>query len=293
MKSPHTFPILLILALVTSFSPASAQQAFVIYSGGIEGGSTVSGYENASDVVGYLHEVTIPFDEGGRITGTRSHAPVHFTKLVDRASIPLMQAAATGEALPEVRFEFTRPDDDGRREVYYVVTLENVRLARVGSFLANPGSLEDFSMPETPGAGTDLFETVSAIYDRITWRISDAEKGDLEYSDSWKAATTSQRADDGRVGSDIVASVFPNPFNVSARLVVDLTAVPDAADVEIAIFDALGRRVREARLDGGARSRQYVWDATDDAGRAVPSGIYFYRVRSGEASASGGMTLVK
>ncbi|HUK64459.1 MAG TPA: hypothetical protein VLV15_14030, partial [Dongiaceae bacterium] len=63
----------------------------------------------------------------------------------------------------------------------------------------------------------------------------------------------------------------PNPFTFTTRL-------GGAPGDEIALFDTGGRRVRSLRcaVDGAA-----VWDGRDDTGRALPSGLYLARARSG------------
>jgi flagellar hook assembly protein FlgD len=53
------------------------------------------------------------------------------------------------------------------------------------------------------------------------------------------------------------------------------------AAVSLSIFDLAGREV--ARLvDGAVRSGEtrVAWDGADRAGRALPAGIYFYRLES-------------
>ena len=49
------------------------------------------------------------------------------------------------------------------------------------------------------------------------------------------------------------------------------------------IFDVLGRQVRT--LVAGERESGYhevVWDARNDAGKQVSSGIYYYRIVAGD-----------
>lgn len=55
-------------------------------------------------------------------------------------------------------------------------------------------------------------------------------------------------------------------------------ALPRAAQVRLAVFDAQGRRVR-ALLDEPRAAGEHAlrWDGRDDAGRAVPSGLYLLR----------------
>lgn len=71
----------------------------------------------------------------------------------------------------------------------------------------------------------------------------------------------------------------PNPFNPRTTFAFDL---PREADVEVAMYDARGRRVKT--LASGLRTagtHRVVWDGTDDQGRSVSSGVYFVRMEGG------------
>jgi hypothetical protein len=78
----------------------------------------------------------------------------------------------------------------------------------------------------------------------------------------------------------------PNPFGSSTAISFSL---PEARHVDLAVYDAAGRRVRslmDARQDAG--SVRVSWDGTGSAGRALPSGVYFYRL-----SVDGGAELTR
>jgi hypothetical protein len=71
---------------------------------------------------------------------------------------------------------------------------------------------------------------------------------------------------------------MPNPFTATTTLRVGL---PKAGDVEIDVFDVAGRRVGGERTPALAAGwREIAFDARDTAGRALPSGVYFYRVKA-------------
>ncbi len=70
------------------------------------------------------------------------------------------------------------------------------------------------------------------------------------------------------------AAASPNPF----RTETSLTWTADGP-ARVVIFDVRGSHVRD--LSPGGRDRA-TWDGRDDAGRAVPSGVYFARVESAE-----------
>ena len=51
--------------------------------------------------------------------------------------------------------------------------------------------------------------------------------------------------------------------------------------VELRIYDVSGRAVRTlANREFAAGEHEVVWDGSDDAGRAVPRGVYFYQLRT-------------
>ena len=76
-----------------------------------------------------------------------------------------------------------------------------------------------------------------------------------------------------------VGSVYPNPFNPTVTVSFD---VDRRRDVRITVYDVAGRWVRtllrESASDPGPH--RVLWDATDDAGRRMASGVYFIEVQS-------------
>ncbi|MCB1183784.1 immune inhibitor A [bacterium] len=76
----------------------------------------------------------------------------------------------------------------------------------------------------------------------------------------------------------VAVSAWPNPFNPRATL---RYAVPRAGAVELAVYDLQGRRVRTlVAANRAAGEHSTTWDGTDAAGRRVPSGVYFARLRA-------------
>jgi len=74
---------------------------------------------------------------------------------------------------------------------------------------------------------------------------------------------------------------YPNPFNPTTKIEFDIGSANDAATkhVTLDIFNILGRRVRTLIDDDLASgSHTVTWDATDDHGRGVATGIYLYRL---------------
>jgi hypothetical protein len=84
----------------------------------------------------------------------------------------------------------------------------------------------------------------------------------------------------------------PNPFNPTTRIAYEL---PSAAAVELRVFDAAGRAVRD--LVSGRREsagpHAVLWDGRDALGTGVASGVYYYRLRYGAETITRRMVLMR
>ncbi len=71
---------------------------------------------------------------------------------------------------------------------------------------------------------------------------------------------------------------YPNPFNPTTTIGFD---VPENSQIQVSIYNVLGQELRSLvnRYYTAGRYR-VVWDATDNSGNKVVSGVYFYRMTS-------------
>ncbi len=103
----------------------------------------------------------------------------------------------------------------------------------------------------------------------------------------------------GRTGNENTSDIkvepsvttYPNPFrqNVTFELRSSTQSV-----VDIEVFDILGRRVDVIASGANPAHRaRFDWDGTNDSGIAIPVGLYFWRVSSNTAVASGSFLKVK
>jgi hypothetical protein len=77
-------------------------------------------------------------------------------------------------------------------------------------------------------------------------------------------------------GTATLHPCYPNPFNPSTTIAYDMAS---SGNVRLAVFGQDGRKVAE--LENGfveAGNHRVVWQGRDDAGRMVPSGVYFYQL---------------
>ena len=84
----------------------------------------------------------------------------------------------------------------------------------------------------------------------------------------------------------------PNPFNPSTRIVYDVPA--PGGPVRLSVYNISGALVRELIAEETTPGRHVAtWDGTDEAGRAVSSGVYFCRLEAGDFSGQRKMVLLK
>jgi hypothetical protein len=84
---------------------------------------------------------------------------------------------------------------------------------------------------------------------------------------------------------------YPNPFNPAT---ITNYQLPTTNHVDIVVYDLLGRNIRT--LVHGVVSAGYhttEWDGRDESGNAVPSGVYFMRMTSGDFSMARKLMLMK
>ncbi|MFO8144473.1 MAG: M14 family zinc carboxypeptidase [Candidatus Syntrophosphaera sp.] len=138
----------------------------------------------------------------------------------------------------------------------------------------------------------------SSIYLRL--RLTD-ESIHIELTDpGWTidniriiTGTSSVENDDG-VSPAIQAALYPNypnPFNPETTIRFSL-AKP--TDIDITIYNARGQLVRKLIGESvPSGDHQVVWNGRDDGGNEVGSGIYLYRMQSGDYVKTRKMMLVK
>ena len=84
---------------------------------------------------------------------------------------------------------------------------------------------------------------------------------------------------------------YPNPFNPETNIRFSLK---DAAPVSIEIYNVKGQMVRKLVNEvKAAGDHVAVWNGTDNNGRAVSSGVYYFKMNTGKYSSTKKMILMK
>jgi len=150
-------------------------------------------------------------------------------------------------------------------------------------FIPNSGDLVESTN------GTDWLDTVEKGW-KYYYKISAV---DFSGNESDAASATSTTGDDTPQAPDAFALYqnVPNPFNPATTIRFDL---PRAAHVKLSIFNVKGELVStiaDRQMSEGRK--EFIWTAVDNRGRAVSSGIYFYRLVAGEFVQTKKMVLLR
>jgi type VI secretion system effector, Hcp1 family len=141
----------------------------------IQGGSNVLLREGAIEMQSFNHGIHIPYDNNfGKLTGTRVHDQLSFTKELDRATPYLNRAVCQGETLQQGIIKWYRINDAGVEEEFMHIILKKVKVVAVTPVMHN--------FKNTAGQMNNPTESVSLAYESITWLYLD---GNITYTDTW------------------------------------------------------------------------------------------------------------
>jgi hypothetical protein len=172
--------------------------------------------------------------------------------------------------------------------------------------LAPTGSWQHLATYFFSTASWFIFDSVAIDTGRVTlvnglksaYKLTDTEIPLHEILPVWRGPLVLRDpadAPDGGGGqlplSFALGQNYPNPFNPTTSISFDL---PEACHVWLNVHNILGQRVRtivDATLAAGTHTVQ--WDAREDGGQSVASGVYFYRLQTPEYSATRKMLLLR
>jgi len=146
----------------------------------IKGSVTVQGREGSVEVVALDHGVNISTDANtGKLTGTRIHKPLTFTKATDASTPYLYKAVTTGQTLQSVEIKWYEINDAGEEKEYFNTKLENVKIVGVTP------KMHDIKNPIYEKH--NHLEEIELRYEKITWLYKD---GNIIHADSWNVRSS-------------------------------------------------------------------------------------------------------
>ena len=149
--------------------------------------------------------------------------------------------------------------------------------------------VEDFALPEGTGGTAPLTYSLSPAlpagltFDASTRMIAGTPRAASEavytYTVTDANGATASLSLQTLPAAFSLADNFPNPFNPATTIQY---ALPQAADVELTVYNVVGQPVRTLVAEHQSAGRYVVeWDATNDSGHSLSSGMYFYRLQAG------------
>ena len=85
---------------------------------------------------------------------------------------------------------------------------------------------------------------------------------------------------------------YPNPFNPSTTISFSLNT-ENIEDTELIIYNLKGQKVKTFDVTLSGDEGFIVWNGTDDSGKSVSSGVYFYKFKSENYTSTKKMILMK
>jgi len=140
----------------------------------------------------------------------------------------------------------------------------------------------------------DVFiRDASEDYSEIQIRMEDVNNTDdyIEIVFITDTRPVSVTGETTRAKQFILEQNYPNPFNPETTIDYYL---PELSDVKLTIFNSIGQKIKElVNLRESAGSYSVKWNGTDDFGRPVASGLYFYKLEAGHFTKINKMVLIK
>jgi len=173
----------------------------------------------------------------------------------------------------------------------------------LGSFAKDLVATEDGLWIALGGAGLQVWNLGDVTAPRLAASITDqgridalAVSGDHVVASApfrgllWLGRLTTATPDLAPVAASL-AQNQPNPFNPSTSISYTM---PRDGMVRLTVHDLRGRLVRTLVDGSRAEGRQSaVWNGRNEAGAAVASGVYVYRLQAGGQTLSRSMSLIK
>jgi parallel beta-helix repeat protein len=178
--------------------------------------------------------------------------------------------------------------DDGSGN--FIDALSNVKLSSVTGVFVAPGS-DNYQLTTTsPAVNKAVFTYLGTTVPGTDIDGLSRPQGPLPDVGAYEHIAIATGVDGAPALVVALEQNVPNPFNPTTRIEYEV----QSGAVSLDVFDVMGRHVRELVHAGNASGRSIVeWDGRDDNGRAVSSGVYFYRLRAGSSTVTKRMTLLK
>jgi hypothetical protein len=159
----------------------------------------------------------------------------------------------------------------------YRARWESGEYARLNTSPISVTSYTDTSLPDSGIYWYCVTAAYSAGVDTVESFVSNKDAGSLYY------VISGVDEDNSAIPAVFfLADNYPNPFNPSTTISFGL---PRDTSVRLEVFNLLGQKIR-VLLSGPQQAgyKQVIWDGKNATGQPVSSGVYFYRLTTGDGS---------
>jgi photosystem II stability/assembly factor-like uncharacterized protein len=273
-----------------------------LYTGTLLTQHTISGHVRTSDSTG-IDSVLMDGLPGDPITDTNGY----YTASVDSAWSGIVKPTKAGYTFEPESTSYSSVTDDQETDYLgtyltytisgYVHNTDSVGVEGVG-LSGLPGDPETdtggyYSATVPYGWSGRVTPTDTCVFDP-EYRDYDSVTSDQTYQ-SYVEDCFSQGVDDGKENllpkEYQLAQNHPNPFNPQTEISF---GIPKSGFVTLKVYNILGQEVTTLiNRSMSAGIYRVIWNGTDRSGRAVSSGVYFYRMQSGDFVQTKRMLLLK
>ncbi len=206
----------------------------------------------------------------------------------DNATWPGLHCTGNIEADPGFNQDMM---DLVQKQVNFVEMFTTNTMAVYRHYYPSDNPMDKFFPPAWP-LTEDLTYTNTAL---MTAGTDGFPLGDLNwYPDKkaqWLTAVESQDVDEMAPRDFDLCQNYPNPFNPTTTIAFSLKK---GGHVSLAVYNLLGQKVKtllDEKMIAGIHHA--TWDGTDEVGKHMASGIYYYRVETESHKAMKKMLLMK
>ncbi|KQC11039.1 MAG: hypothetical protein APR54_02975 [Candidatus Cloacimonas sp. SDB] len=102
-------------------------------------------------------------------------------------------------------------------------------------------------------------------------------------------------ADEILNAAKIYASNYPNPFNPNTTISFSAISPEQTENIELVIYNNKGQKVKRFNtfLKRSSGTYEVIWNGSDESGKIVSAGIYYYQINYGEKTLINKMLLLK
>ena len=145
--------------------------------------------------------------------------------------------------------------------------------------------------------GNIVLPNSGILYDEVLMVVTDTYTSYSQITYSYEATNTVSAEEEVNIQSQYSVMNYPNPFSLNSARNPGITIsynIPINGNVKIDIYNIKGQKVTSLYNEyNNVGGNSVLWNGKDDSNSVVSSGIYYYKITSGEFIETKKMILLK